>query len=100
MVAHVDPLPREKAHFIVRVFREPVGEIDTETGQPWKKYDGMCILSVSDGIGELQGLMNVPIEGFFVIRGEVAKQLGLREIFGYRWENGTKRRVVLPIRRL
>jgi hypothetical protein len=98
MVAHIDKLPPEKTHYIVRVFSEPVGPIDPETGQPWKEYDGYCVLSVLDGIAELQGIKTVPPGSFFLLRGDVARQLNLKEIYGYRWENGEKRRVTLTVR--
>lgn len=102
---HLQKLPRDADNWVVRVFEEPIGPLDPETGQPWKAYAGVGILTVLDSKpeeAEVQALVSVPWKSFFLLRNKIARVLNLKSIFGYRWHDKAeppfKERIELPIR--
>jgi hypothetical protein len=86
-------------YYLGRAFEEPIGKLDPETGQPFKEYVACANLTVRDECGEIGGCVHVPDEALEAIRVQVVPALGLRELFYYRWKNGKKVRIVIPLDR-
>lgn len=115
MIYHLQELePRggKIRNYIIRFFDEPVGPIDAETGQPWKKYCAMAVLTVADAVCEIGGVLEVrapleeraekSIQCLSLLRGPVADELELLSMFGVRWdaERQVKRFVPVRLKRL
>lgn len=79
-------------NYILRCFtgknlrREPL------SGQPWKKYCGMCVLTVRDRVCEVQAIESVryAMRCLAVLRGPVAVDLDLVDMWGERWDPKTE----------
>lgn len=86
---HLEKLDPAKTHYIVRHFKEPLGPIDQITGQPWKKYDGTCVLTLHGNAGEIRGIKSVPMGAFFELRDKL-REMGLLRLVGERWIGRSK----------
>jgi len=97
MLAHVQKKSGPEI-FEVRWFSEPIGEIDEQTGQPWKEYDASAVLTVENGIGELSLVQSLedPFKCLKAFRAAWSEQLPhVKEVRWYRWVGKEKKLVVL-----
>lgn len=94
LLAHVDGT----RFYILRGFDEPLGEIDPETGQPFKDFRCAVNLIVKDGCAEVcAAVAPIPDEAIEAIRTQVVPELGLKEVFWWRWRKKKKRKFILPL---
>lgn len=94
MFSHFEPLSKDPSidHYMVRLFPDPVGELDLETGQPWGPYYCCFLVSVQDGSAEIRGAQILPLFALHFMRKSVGEH-GIKKFFYNRWINGVKRRV-------
>lgn len=98
MFVHLEELPRENRYFIARFFEEPVGEIEPESGQPWKPYVAICLLSIHGDTGEVKGMVSVPHTALADFRKAVSNLgLNLDHLYAFRWKDGRKRRMKISL---
>lgn len=86
--AHLKHLDPEAVHYHVRVFANPVGELEEESGQPWKPYFMTLVISVRDRLGEVQGAVALPKFALPMLRA-VGRALGLFAVWWESWDERT-----------
>ncbi len=100
---HFERLPRHADNYLVRAWGPRLNAhlaFDEFTAQPWAPYEGTCILTVRDDdplTGEVKGILRVPFATFLRLRGQVASEIGISEIWGERWREPEKRIIRLPL---
>src|SRR6185295_2531551 len=83
--------------YIARAFAHQLEspELDPQTGQPFNKYCGMCVLVIRNGECEIKGLLSIPTGAFGALYGGIGD---LPEkptaIVGDRW---IKREMRIPL---
>jgi hypothetical protein len=106
MFTHLETLPFFSRHYIIRMWNGEPGEIDPKSGQPWRDYDDLCLLTVSirwrhwwfRKIALLHGALTVPAAGgvLSTIRRKAVEH-NIYEVNLWRWEGKVKR--LVPIYR-
>lgn len=98
----LDPKCGSIRNFHLRVFDGDPGPIDHETGQPWKKYAGMCHLQLRGRVCEIKAILHLPdrkkihpARCLALLRGPVADDLDLISMWGERWDAETKTKHVI-----
>lgn len=98
---HLQKLDPTKVHYIVRHFadtkEDPLGELEPVTGQPWKEYDGTCVLTIHGNAGEIQAILHIPDGAFGELKEVALNQLQLKRLVGERWLNKRRFRRDIPL---
>ncbi len=102
-LAEMEPKGGAVRNYILRVFEGDGLRRDPATGQPWKKYCGMCVLTVRNRVCEIQAIESLKhsLRCLAVMRGPVADDLDLADMWGERWDEETETKTVVrvPLRR-
>lgn len=87
--SHLTLLPRDAQNYLVRVFANPPGELEEETGQPWKPYFATVVISVRDRVGEVMGVIGLPKFALPMLRA-IGRSLGLFALWWQSWDERTR----------
>lgn len=75
---------------ILRVFTEPIGQIDRETGQPWKAWAWCCVIQQRRGRIVVCGAHTAPQRDWMRGFKQMAADMGATRLQWERWHEGRK----------
>jgi hypothetical protein len=85
---HVEWLTR--AIGIYRIFEAPIGQIEAETGQPWKAWAWCCVVILRRTTLTVCGAATAPNRDWLRGCKQTARDLGMRTLEWERWHEGRK----------
>ena len=89
-------------NYVLRIFEGKNLRRDPATGQPWKKYCGICVLTVRNRVCEVHSIESAkfPLRCLAILRGPVADDLDLVGMWGERWDEKTETKIIVPVKLL
>ena len=98
---HIEWLSEGCAHAprigTLRVFEAPLGQIDAETGQPWKAFCWSCNLVLRDATMVWCNAMTGPLFSYVRAFKTIARELGMERAEWERWHEGRKLSVEIKL---
>jgi hypothetical protein len=82
---------------LFRVFVQPIGPRDPETGQPWKPWQWFTVITLEGSRLTACGSSHAPTLAMMKLSKFVARDLGATVILWERWSCGRKRFVEVPL---
>lgn len=75
---------------IARIFEAPLGQIEAETGQPWKSWTWCCVIVAEGETLTICGAKTAPNLSWLRGLKSAAADLGMKRLSWERWSEGRK----------